>query len=64
MQKIDVKVGMAVRDRWWPENTGKITGASPKAQSVTVSWLDGTTWRYDCQHLQFLESMGKKARHG
>lgn len=48
-----MKVGTRVYDSWWPiDRRGVVTKLS--ARGCVVRWLDGTNWRYDRAHMQFL----------
>jgi hypothetical protein len=61
MQRADVRIGLRVRDRWWPEVTGQIIGTSPRVRRVTVRWNNGKEWNYDLGHLGFLEPLAKRS---
>lgn len=43
-----------VRDQWWPWRCGAVTHAM-RGGRVHVQWDDGETWKYDRDHVQFLE---------
>jgi hypothetical protein len=52
-----------VFDRWWPARLGVVMRRLKT--SAIVHWDDGEDWRYDRDHLKFLElasSMGATRR--
>lgn len=47
-------IGMPVFDRWWPvERRGVVKKLY--ASSMIIKWNDGKEWRYDRDHLRFVE---------
>jgi hypothetical protein len=47
-----VKVGDAVRDRWWPHRRGRVRKVLKTRLHVES---DGEIWNYDLPHRKFLE---------
>jgi hypothetical protein len=53
VKPFDLKRGIRVYDRWWPNRRGVVTKVLKTR--VHIQWWDGEVWSYDLAHMQFLE---------